>query len=166
MVKNEKVLPFGAWDLPKYMKKDKSSCPVNISERGLMGTSINERLKTIRTLLKLSQRDFSKGIFLVQSAYARMEQGKTRINDRIIELVCSKYHVGKTYLKDGKGEMFTDKGPPDVKLEQLIRIFNELNPLFQDYLIIQAKELFNVQLKEARGEHSLHKKPGKPKDDP
>jgi len=37
--------------------------------------------------------------------------------------------------------------PPDVKLEQLNRIFNELNGLFQDYLIIQAKELLRVQQK-------------------
>jgi transcriptional regulator with XRE-family HTH domain len=110
-----------------------------------MDISINERLKAIRTFLKLSQRDFCKGIFLEQSAYARMEQGKTKINDRIIELVCSKYHVGKAYLKDGKGEMFTDNGPPDVKLEQLNQIFNELNGLFQDYLIVQAHELLKVQ---------------------
>jgi transcriptional regulator with XRE-family HTH domain len=130
-----------------------------------MDISINERLKAIRVFLKLSQRDFCKGIFLEQSAYARMEQGKTKINGRIIELVCSKYHVSKAYLKDGSGEMFMDNRPPDVKLEQLNRIFNELNPLFQDYLIIQAKELFNVQTKEARGEQRPYKKPEKPADD-
>ena len=38
--------------------------------------------------------------------------------------------------------------PPDVKLEQLNLIFNQLNSLFQDYLITQAKELLNVQKKE------------------
>jgi transcriptional regulator with XRE-family HTH domain len=130
-----------------------------------MDISIHERLKAIRVFLKLSQRNFCKGFFLEQSAYARMEQGKTKINDRIIELVCSKYHVSKAYLKDGQGEMFTDNILPDVKLEQLNRIFNELNPLFQDYLIIQAKELFKVQIKEARGEHGPHPKPGKPRDE-
>ena len=107
----------------------------------------NERLKAIRTALKLSQRDFSKGIFLEQSAYARMEQGATRVNERIIELVCTKYNVSKEYLKNGKGDMFAGT-PPDTKLEQLSRLFNELNPLFQDYLIIQAKELLKVQTKE------------------
>jgi len=111
-----------------------------------METSINERLKAVRTALKLSQRDFSKGIFLRQSSYARIEQGKITVNERIIELVCSKYNVNKTYLKNGKGKMFSGN-PPDVKLEQLNRIFNELNGLFQDYLIIQAKELLRVQQK-------------------
>jgi transcriptional regulator with XRE-family HTH domain len=111
-----------------------------------MENPINERLKAVRTALKLSQRDFSKGIFLRQSSYARIEQGKITVNERIIELVCSKYNVNKTYLKDGKGKMFSGN-PPDVKLEQLNRIFNELNELFQDYLIIQAKELLRVQQK-------------------
>jgi transcriptional regulator with XRE-family HTH domain len=117
-----------------------------------MGTSTNERLKKIRAALNLSQRDFCKGIHLVQSAYARMEQGKTRVNDRIIELVCTNYNVSKTYLKDGCGDMFTDNTPPDVKLNQLSQIFNVLNPLFQDYLILQAKELFKVQKKEGQWE--------------
>ena len=112
-----------------------------------MENTVNERLKTVRTALKLSQRDFSKGIFLEQSSLARIELGTITVNERIIELVCSKYGVSKTYLKDGKGKMFS-AGPPDVKLDQLNRIFNELNGLFQDYLIIQAKELLRVQQKQ------------------
>ena len=114
---------------------------------------INERLKAIRMALKLSQRDFSKGIFLEHSAYARMEQGATRVNERIIELVCSKYNVSKEYLKNGKGDMFVDNKAPDVKLELLGRLFNELNPLFQDYLLLQARELLKVQTKEGRDGH-------------
>jgi len=112
-----------------------------------MNSPINERLKAVRTTLSLSQRDFSKGIFLRQSSYARIEQGKITINERIIELVCSKYNVNKTYLKDGKGKMFSGN-PPDVKLEQLNRVFNELNGMFQDYLITQAKELLKIQQKQ------------------
>jgi hypothetical protein len=37
--------------------------------------------------------------------------------------------------------------PPDARLEQLETIYNELNPLFKDYLMIQAKELLNFQKK-------------------
>jgi transcriptional regulator with XRE-family HTH domain len=120
-----------------------------------MDISVNERLKAIRASLKLSQRDFCRGIYLEQSAYARIEQGKTRVNDRIIELVCAGYNVSKAYLKDGCGGMFTDNNPPDAKLKQLNQIFNVLNPLFQDYLIIQAKELFKVQKKENEGKNGL-----------
>ena len=112
-----------------------------------METLIHERLKAVRTALKFSQRDFSKGIFLRQSSYARIEQGKITVNERIIELVCSKYNVNRSYLKDGKGKMFSGS-LPDIKLENLNQIFNQLNGLFQDYLIIQAKELLKVQNKQ------------------
>ena len=84
------------------------------------------------------------------SSYARMEQGYTKVNDRIVELVCSKYNVSKEYLKNGKGDMFRDNTAPDVGLEELGRIFNELNPLFQDYLLLQARELLKVQNKESK----------------
>ena len=43
--------------------------------------------------------------------------------------------------------MFNDN-QPNVKLETLNQIFNQLNSLFQDYLIIQAKELLKVQQKQ------------------
>jgi len=112
-----------------------------------MEKSINERLKDVRIALKLNQRDFSKGIFLHQSSYARIEQGKIGVNDRIIELTCLKYKVNRNYLKDGKGKMF-GSNPPDVKLEQLNQIFNELNNSFQDLLITQAKEILKVQQKQ------------------
>jgi transcriptional regulator with XRE-family HTH domain len=110
-----------------------------------MAIPINERLKAIRTTLNLSQRDFSKGIYTAQSVYARMEQGKLPVNDRTIELVCYKYGVNRSFLREGTGEnMFSDMHP-DVKLDQLYQIFMELNGLFQDYLIVQGKELLKVQ---------------------
>jgi transcriptional regulator with XRE-family HTH domain len=130
-----------------------------------MDISVHERLKAIRASLKLSQRDFCKGIYLEQSAYARMEQGKTKVNDRIIELVCTNYNVSKAYLKDGCGGMFTDNSLSDVKLRQLNQIFNVLNPLFQDYLIIQAKELFKVQKKEGEGGNGAYAGPEDPEND-
>ncbi|MDR1047559.1 MAG: helix-turn-helix domain-containing protein [Treponema sp.] len=104
---------------------------------------VNERLKAVRTALKLSQRDFSKGIYTAQSVYARMETGENKVNNRVIALVCYKYGVNEDFLREGKPPLFSDT--PDIKIENLYKIFNELNPLFQDYLIIQAKELMKVQ---------------------
>jgi len=112
-----------------------------------MGNSVYERLKEVRTTLKMNQRDFSKTIFLRQGSYARIEQGKITANERIIDLICTKFNVNKAYLKEGKGKMFSGN-PPDVKLDQLNQIFNSLNGLFQDYLILQAKELLRVQQKQ------------------
>jgi transcriptional regulator with XRE-family HTH domain len=110
---------------------------------------VNERLKAVRTALKLSQRDFSKGIYTAQSAYARMETGETKVNNRIIALVCYTYGVNEDFLREGKPPIFSDT--PDIKVENLYKIFNELNGLFQDYLIIQAKELLKVQNRQGGG---------------
>jgi transcriptional regulator with XRE-family HTH domain len=112
-----------------------------------MENTINERLKLIRTSLKMNQRDFSSKIFLTQPSYARIEKGLIQANERIIELVCHKFSVSKAFLKDGKKPMFSGK-MPDVKLDSLNQIFNELNPILQDYLIVQAKELLKVQKKQ------------------
>jgi hypothetical protein len=73
-----------------------------------------------------------------------MEWGQTPITDRTLELVCSQYKVNGDWLRAGKGEMFSET-PPDTKLEQLSGIYRELNGLFRDYLIIQAKELLKFQ---------------------
>ena len=112
-----------------------------------MENTIYERLKIIRTTLKLNQRDFSKKIYLRQGSYARIEQGLIKANERIIDLISTKFSVNKAYIKDGKKPMFSGK-MPDVKLDSLNQIFNELNPILQDYLIVQAKELLKVQKKQ------------------
>jgi hypothetical protein len=37
--------------------------------------------------------------------------------------------------------------PPDLKKERLLGIFNELDNMLQDYLLLQAKELLKIQKK-------------------
>jgi len=125
-----------------------------------MAVPIHQRLKAVRAALKLSQRDISKEIFTAQSAYNRMEKGLQPINSRTIELICYRYNVNRAYLREGKDEpMFCDV-PADVKTGELYMIFEELNGLFQDYLIVQAKELLKVQVKQGRaGEAEPAQKP-------
>jgi transcriptional regulator with XRE-family HTH domain len=109
-----------------------------------MAVSINARIKAIRKILGLSQRAFCRGIFLSQGFYAQIESGIKKPNERICELISIKYNVNKDWLITGKGEMFS--GPaPDVELEQLIEIYKELNPLFREYVMLQIKQLLDVQ---------------------
>ena len=109
-----------------------------------MAVSVNARIKAVRKALGLSQRAFCKGIFLSQGFYAQIEGGFKKANERIYELISTKYSVNKDWLMTGKGEMFS--GPaPDVELEQLIEIYKELDPLFREYIMLQIKQLLNVQ---------------------
>ena len=117
-------------------------------------STISTRIKAVRKALNISQRDFSKGIFLSHSFYAKIETGERNPNERVYELISNKYNVNKEWLKNGKGGMFSTT-PPDVELNQLVDIIKELDPLFREYIIQQIKLFANL--------HRESKKQGKGK---
>ena len=106
--------------------------------KGIKMDSISSRIKAVRKVLKISQRDFCKGIYLSHSFYAKIETGTRQPNERVYELISNKYNVNKEWLIAGKGDMFS-ASPPDVELEQLVGIIKELDPLFREYIIRQIK---------------------------
>jgi transcriptional regulator with XRE-family HTH domain len=109
-----------------------------------MDYSINDRLKEARLALKLSQRAFSKGIFLKSGGYyGDIETHRLEVNERIIELVSSVYGVNKVWLKTGKGVMFDKK--IDNQLEEMTILFNQLNRHFKGYVLVQVKQLIKLQ---------------------
>jgi len=105
---------------------------------------IHERIKDVRAALKLSQKEFSGRIYISQSLYGEIELGHREVKERVIQLICSQFNVNKTWLKTGKGEMFTSP-PPDQRRERLLEIFDELDELLQDYLLEQSKSLLKIQ---------------------
>ena len=109
-----------------------------------MEISVNTRIKDVRKALGLSQRAFCKGIFLSHSFYAHIEIGRRKPNERIYELISTKYNVNKEWLVTGNGEMFSAPAP-DIELEKLIGIYKELDPLFREYVMLQIKQLLSVQ---------------------
>ena len=110
-----------------------------------MDTAINDRLKEARHALKLTQKQFAKGIFLKSSGYiGDIEIYQNEVNDRIIQLVSSVYGVNKQWLKTGKGKMF-DREKIDNQLEEMNILFNQLNPHFKGYLLTQIKQLIKLQ---------------------
>jgi transcriptional regulator with XRE-family HTH domain len=111
-----------------------------IDKEYIMIAEIQDRFIAVREALGLTQRGFCQGIYVSQSYYAQMEKGNRPINDRIIALICAQYGVSKEFLTTGKGEMFTNKAA-DIQLGQLLEIFNELDPLFREYIIKQIREL-------------------------
>jgi transcriptional regulator with XRE-family HTH domain len=106
--------------------------------------SINDRLKEARIALNLSQKAFSKGIFLKSGGYyGDIETHRNEVNERIIELVSSIYGVNKVWLRTGKGQMFDKK--IDSQLEEMTVLFNQLNTHFKGYVLAQIKQLIKLQ---------------------
>jgi len=112
-------------------------------------TSVKDRIKTLRKTLKLSQEEFGKRIYVSQSLLTEIESGNRKVNDRTIQLIVSEYNVNKDWLLTGNGDMFSAP-PPDLKKEQLLGIFNELDIMLQDYLLLQSKELLKIQKKKIK----------------
>jgi transcriptional regulator with XRE-family HTH domain len=105
-----------------------------------MAGTVNNRIIAVRNSLGLTRKDFCKNIFISQSYYSNVENGTRPINDRIIALICSQYGVSKEYLLTGKGEMFTEN-LPDIQLNQLLEIFDELEKPFKEYIVQQVRQL-------------------------
>ena len=104
---------------------------------------VNLRIKQVRSVLQISQREFSKQIFVSQSSLGEIETGTRNVNDRIIQLICSQFNVNKDWIKTGKGQMF-DVEKPDIKLEHLIEIYKQLDKPLQDYLLEQSESLLKL----------------------
>jgi len=123
-----------------------------------MAKKIYDRLLAVREALGITQKDFCKGIYMSQSYYAQVEGSKRPVNDRVIALICSQYGVSKDYLLTGKGQMFSEK-LADIQLQQLTEVFNELDPPFRDYIILQIKQLLETQKKQKGGSSQKSKEP-------
>ena len=104
---------------------------------------VNERIKQVRLIFNISQREFTKKIFISQSSYGEIETGVRNVNERIIQLICSKYNVNIEWLKYGNGKMF-DEEKPDIRLEHLIEMYKKLNEPLKNYLVDQTELLFKV----------------------
>jgi len=119
-------------------------------------STIRSRIKAVRKTLNISQRVFSQSIFLSHTFYANIETGRRNPNERVYELICNKYNINKDWLITGKGDMFS-ASPPDIELEQLVKMIQELDPLFREYIVQQIKLFANLH------RNSKDQKPSKSK---
>ena len=104
---------------------------------------VNERIKQVRIVLNISQLDFSKRVFISKSSLGEIETGVRKVNDRIIQLISTRFNVNMEWIKTGKGEMF-GKEKPDIRLEHLIEIYKQLDTPLQDCLLEQTESLLKL----------------------
>lgn len=102
-----------------------------------------KRIKAIRNALKMNQKEFAKHLGLGQSTLAMIEVGKRTFSDKHVKVICATFNVNEEWLRTGKGEMFNSS----LYENELIEIFDNLNPETQQYLLVMAKELLSTQKK-------------------
>jgi transcriptional regulator with XRE-family HTH domain len=114
--------------------------------------TVYERIKEIRTRLGMSQVEFSERIFIGKSFYGDIEIGKKKVNDRIIFIVSKQFNVNIEWIKTGEGEMFTDT-PPDIRVEKLLNIYNQLDDSLRTCLVEQSDVLLRLQRENSKNKN-------------
>lgn len=67
---------------------------------------MQNRLKTLRTALNLTQADFAARLKLSRSIIATYESDRAAISDRTINDICREFNVREAWLRTGEGVMF------------------------------------------------------------
>ena len=91
---------------------------------------MNERLKTLRNELQLSQTKFAEKINMKRSSIASLEIGERKITDRSISDICRVFNVNEQWLRFGEGPMFRPQVNSDNELVAIVaRIIGSRDPI-------------------------------------
>ena len=69
---------------------------------------IKDRIKQLRKAKGLTQFEFADRLKVSRSNIASYETGKNELSGAVISLICRTFSVSETWLRTGKGEMFSD----------------------------------------------------------
>ena len=105
----------------------------------------SRRLLELRHSLCLTQKEFGEKIHISKGYITSLEKCRQPLNERIMKLLSDTYGVNVEWLKYGKGPMFLD--PQNSQIAEIVHIFNQLNPDFQNFIITQLKNLLTMNNK-------------------
>lgn len=78
---------------------------------------MNDRIRELRTVLKMNQTDFGSRIGVKQGSVAGYESGARTPLDSVVLAICREFNVNEEWLRTGKGSMFNKKKYSDLAYE-------------------------------------------------
>lgn len=93
---------------------------------------MNERIKQLREVLGLSQKNFGNKLGVGDTAISKLEKGERKLTDQMAKAICREFNVNYAWLIEGIGDMFSDL--PETLLDEVAEEY-ELDEL--DKLIVQ-----------------------------
>lgn len=70
---------------------------------------MNERLKSLRKILGLNQKEMGDRMRLSQTHISSLENGAREVTDRILSDICREFNVNEVWLSTGEGEIFLEE---------------------------------------------------------
>ncbi len=81
-----------------------------------MENSVNQRYKTLRSHLGLSQTELAEQLKITQAAISAFEKGRSGISPDILKKTSDTFNVNMNWLLNGQGEMFLEtKGNKQIE---------------------------------------------------
>jgi transcriptional regulator with XRE-family HTH domain len=108
-----------------------------------MEDTVNQRIRKLRKVLKLTQNEFSSIITVSAGQLACIETEKRIVNDRTIKLICDSFNVNDTWLRTGNGEIFAEN--KETVYTKLIALYNSLKPKYQEYILNTITTFIKMQ---------------------
>lgn len=96
--------------------------------------TMKERLKQLRKVLGLNQKEFAEPLNVSHAAVSSYEKGIRSLTDRTISDICRVYNVNETWLRTGIGEMF------DISDDALRSNINERIRALRESMSISQEE--------------------------
>ncbi|MDR1025497.1 MAG: helix-turn-helix domain-containing protein [Treponema sp.] len=110
--------------------------------------TVNQRVKDLRKMLRLTQQGFARILAVSQSQIASMETGEREVSSRTIKQICDSFDVNSHWLRTGGGEVFVQK--KDTRLTRLLALFVNLEPRYQDFILNAIDQFYKIQEEEQK----------------
>lgn len=91
---------------------------------------MKERIKTLRKILGLTQKEFGEKIGVSNFTISDIEKGKRILTERNMNLICERFNVNKEWLKKGSGDMFR----PELPEDEFSRLLSEIEESDDDFI--------------------------------
>lgn len=102
---------------------------------------MNNRIKQVRTELKLSQTEFGNRINLSQNYIWMIEKGERTPSDRTIADICREFHVSEAWLREGTGEMSVTRSANQELAIMVNELMGEADESFRKRFVAALLEL-------------------------
>jgi len=133
--------PFRSFPSIKHINPGNNS----LSEERIMviKMTINDRIKSIRNSLNLTQTKFAERIAISTSYLAAIELGNKRAHERVVRLIINEFNISEQWLTAGKGEMYNTDW--DASLAKVTTLFKSLSPEVQACAVEQLDALSDLE---------------------